>query len=98
MSRSSIERRLTEVAARRRGLQEELGVLAEQLAHLDESAQEAQTQALVSGSPLDEQEHRDASRHADAMRRHRDDVLSQVAKLDVQQDELLDQLMAEKAN
>ena len=97
MSRSAIERRLSDLSARRRTLSDELGVLEQQLAHLDDLAEEARVQAVVSGGPLEEQEKREAERHADAMRRHHSDVLGELAKLDIQQDELLDRLMAEKA-
>ena len=50
--------------------------------------------ALVSEPPLAEHEHREAQRHADAMRRHRDDLLTEIQSLEVSQDDLLDRLMA----
>lgn len=95
MSRSLIERRLFEVAERQRALRAELAVADEQLAALAEAADDARLRALVSETPLAEREHTEAQRHADAMARHRADVLSQLAELERTQDELLDRLLAE---
>ena len=97
MTRSLVERRLSEVAERLRELRGELAVTDEQLAHLAEQADDARLRALVSETPLAGQEHRDAQRHADAMSRHRADVLSSIERLEQTQDELLDRLTAELA-
>ena len=51
------------------GAWEELAVLNEQLAVVQESADEACVRALVSETPLASQEHNEAARHADAMLR-----------------------------
>lgn len=90
-----LERRLFEVGRRLRALRDELGVLDEQVAVVSEAAADAQVRALVSETPLAEQEHREAARHAEAMARSRADVVSKVAELEKAQDELLDQLLAE---
>jgi uncharacterized protein (DUF3084 family) len=95
MSRSLVERRLAEVGARLKQLREELSVSDEQLGHLAEAADDARLRALVSETPLAGREHQDAQRHADAMQRHRADVLDQIARLEQAQDDLLDRLMAE---
>jgi hypothetical protein len=95
MSRSLIERRLFDVAERLRGLREELGVVDEQLAALADAADDARLRALVSETPIAGREHTEAQRHADAMARHRADVLNQLAELERTQDELLDRLLAE---
>ena len=95
MTRSLLERRLTEVADRLRELRRELVVSDEQLRHLVEQADEARLRALVSETPLAEQEHREAQRHAEAMARHRADVQSEVDRLERSQDDLLDRLSAE---
>jgi hypothetical protein len=97
MSRSGIERRLSDVAARLRSRRDELGVIDQQLAHLDDTADEARVKALVSEAPLDDRERKEAERHAEAMRRHRQDVVNDLASLERQQDELLDRMLAEKA-
>jgi hypothetical protein len=72
----------------------ELAVADEQLAHLDDDAEEARLRALVSETPLAGQEHREAQRHADAMRRHRDELAAEVAQLENAQNDLLDRLVA----
>jgi chromosome segregation ATPase len=97
MTRSLVERRLSEVAERLRELRGELAVTDEQLRHLAEQADDARLRALVSETPLAGQEHREAQRHADAMSRHRADVQSTIARLEQTQDELLDRLSAELA-
>ena len=95
MSRSLVERRLTEVSSRLRQLRDDLAVSDEQLAHLVEDADDARLRSLVSETPLADREHHEAQRHADAMQRHRNDLLENIARLEQTQDELLDRLMAE---
>jgi len=95
MSRSLVERRLAEVSARMRQLREELSVSEEQLQHLAEAADDARLRSLVSETPLADREHQDAQRHAEAMQRHRAEVLDSIARLEQTQDELLDRLLAE---
>lgn len=95
MSRSLVERRLTEVATRLKQLRGELAVSDEQLLQLAAEADDARLRALVSETPLAGREHQDAQRHADAMQRHRAEVLEGIAKLEAAQDELLDRLLAE---
>ncbi len=95
MSRSLLERRLTEGADRLKHLQEELGVADEQLAHLADAADDARLRALMSETPLADREHHEAQRHADAMQRHRVEVQDSIDRLERSQDELLDRLVAE---
>ena len=94
VGRTLIERRLRDVSDRLKAVQREVAVANEQLAHLAEEADEARLRALVSETPLAEQEHHEAERHADAMRRHHDDLLAEVRQLELTQDELLDRLLA----
>lgn len=95
MSRSLVERRLSELGTRLRQLRDELAVSEEQLGHLAEAADDARLRSLVSETPVADREHHEAQRHADAMQRHRADVLDQIARLEQTQDELLDRLLAE---
>jgi hypothetical protein len=97
MSRSLVERRLSEVATRLRQLRDDLAVSDEQLAHLAEAADDARLRSLVSETPLADREHHEAQRHADAMQRHRADLLEGIARLEQTQDELLDRLLAESS-
>ena len=64
-------------------------MLEEQLAVVQESADEARVRALVSETPLATQEHNEAARHADAMARARDTLQKGVSDLERRQDELL---------
>ncbi len=95
MSRSLVERRLAELSSRLRQLKEDLAVSEEQLGHLAEAADDARLRSLVSETPLADREHHDAQRHADAMQRHRTELLEGIARLEQTQDELLDRLLAE---
>jgi hypothetical protein len=93
MSRSLVERRLTEVADQLKSLRRELAVADEQLAHFAEEADEARLRALVSETPIAEHEHRAAQKHADTMRRHRAEVQGEIEQLERTQDDLLDRLL-----
>jgi hypothetical protein len=95
MSRAVLERRLDALVARRRALRDELAVVDEQLAALADAAGDARLRALVSETPQAGVEHRDASRSADAMARHRSVLLADLEALDPAEDELLDRLAAE---
>lgn len=95
MSRRQVERRLTEVGKRLRELREELQVADEQLLHLADAADDARLRALVSETPVSDREHREAARHAEAMRSHRTTVAEEIQRLERQQDELLDRFSAE---
>lgn len=93
-----IERRLIETGDRLRVLRDDLRVAEEQLAHFSDEAEDARLRSLVSETPIADREHRDADRHAKAMQRHRDSVAAEIAKLEAQQDALLDQMLAEGSN
>lgn len=92
MSRRNVERRLNEISAQLRDLRHELTVTDEQWAQLAGEADDARLRSLVSETPLAEREHREASRHAEAMARHRSEVAADIAMLERQLDVLLDQL------
>ena len=95
MSRSLLERKLTEVTDRLRHLREELRVVDEQLAVFVDDADDARIRALVSETPLADREHHEARKHADAMARHRAEIAQQIEDLERSQDDLLDRLVAE---
>ena len=95
MSRSLVERKLIEVSERLKELRAELVVTDEQLNHFADAADDARLRALVSETPLADREHHEAQRHADAMGKHRAEVLSTIDQLERRQDELLDRLSAE---
>ena len=95
MSRPVIERRLTEVGERLQRLRADLAVAVEQLAHLTAEAEDARVRSLVSETAQSGSVHRDAERHARAMERHRDDVMADIARLEVAQNDLLDRMGAD---
>jgi hypothetical protein len=49
---------------------------------------------MMAETPAANHESNDARKHVDAMRRHRDHVVAEIAELEVRQDELLDRLSA----
>ena len=89
MHRALLERRIRDVHARLIRAREELAVLDEQLAVVQEEAVEARVRSLVSETPLATREHNEAARHADAMVRARDSLGKVVSDLERRQDELL---------
>lgn len=92
MTRATLERRLTEINVQLRDLRHELAVADEQLAHFADEADDARLRSLVSETPIAEREHRVAARHAEAMERHRNEVVADIGRLEQQQDDLLDRL------
>jgi phosphoserine phosphatase len=95
MSKWLVERKLSESAERLRQLRAELGVVNEQLAFLADAADDARLRAMVSETPMADKEHREAQKHADAMTRHRTQLVTQIGELQKAQDELLERLFAE---
>jgi uncharacterized protein (DUF3084 family) len=92
MTRAMLERRLSEISVQLRDLRHELAVADEQLDQLAGEADDARIRSLASETPLAEREHREAARHAEAMARHRDHVVTDMTRLEEQLDELLDRL------
>ena len=97
MARVLVERRLRDVGARLKRLREELVVTDEQLLQLADEADDARIRSLVSETPSSAREHSEAAGHADAMRRHRQAVAEEIARLEQTQDELLDRFQAGRA-
>ena len=94
MGRRVIERKLAELTDRLSRLRDDLGVADEQLAHLENLAEEARVRALVSETAIADREHREAERHATAMKRQRDRLNDEIDRLEVEQDEMLGRFMA----
>lgn len=94
MSRSSIERKLSEGASRLHALRADLLVTDEQLRQFNDQADDARLRAIVGDNPQATKEHRETARHAEAMSRHRRDVVAEIARLESNQDDLLDKLIA----
>lgn len=94
MSRSLIERRLTDVTNGLRRARAELALLDEQATVFKDAADDARLRSLVSETPMAHRDYSEARRHADAMARSRRVLETQIAKLSATQDELLDRLVA----
>ena len=94
MLRERIERRLRGVSRQLSALRADLRVCEEQLVQVTDEADESRLRALVSETPLAEREYREASRHAERLRRHRDELAERIASLEADQDALLDRLTA----
>ncbi len=87
------ERRLSQVASRLRALRDELAMIDEQLRHLVDDADDLALRALVAETPGASFESNDARKHVEAMIRHREHVVAEIAELEQRQDELLDRLI-----
>lgn len=96
MSRKLVERKLSESAERLKALRVDLRVADEQLAFLADAADDARLRAMVSETPMADREHREAQKHANAMSRHRTELVAQVQELERAQDELLDRLVTDQ--
>ena len=94
MPRDRIERRLRDIGDQLRGLREDLNITEEQLVPVADEAEDSRIRALVSETPLAEREHREAGRHAEKLQRHRDELVKRIARLEADQDSLLDELTA----
>ena len=74
----------------------DLTVADEQLLHFNDDTDDARLRSLVSETPLAEVEHREADRHSAAMARHRADLVDLIARLEAEQDSLLDKMTARR--
>lgn len=87
-----VRRRLSHVSNRLRTLRDELAMVDAQLAHLRDDADDLALRAIVAETPAASIESNDARQHVDAMVRHRQHVMEEIAELEQRQDQLLDQL------
>ncbi len=93
MEQGVVQKRLTEVHQRLVKARQELAIVEEQLLVFDETADDARLRSLVSETPIANHDWNEARRHADAMRRGRDDAQARVTELERAQDELLAKLV-----
>ena len=77
-----VERRLSQIAVRLKSLRDELAMIDEQLDHFASDADDLAIRALVSETPGAAFDANDARKHADAMSRHRDHVVSTITELE----------------
>lgn len=89
MQRFLLERRIRDVHSRLVRARAELAVIEEQLAVVQEEAEEARVRSLVSETPLAAHDYAEVRRHADAMIRARQAMEETVSELSRRRDELL---------
>ncbi|MGA0862419.1 MAG: hypothetical protein ACO3RB_00855 [Ilumatobacteraceae bacterium] len=92
MGQRSVQRKLAQASSRIKEIRDELSVVEDQLAALTDDANDKSLRALVSETPAAGHEYRESQRHADAMRRHRDGLVSELADLEAWINELLDKM------
>ena len=97
MPQRLLKKKLADTSLRLRQLQEELKVAEEQLVHFSDEADEARLRSLVSETPLADQKHREANKHAESMRKHKNMLQTEIMRVEELQDELLDQIESTKA-
>lgn len=90
MVRSRIERRLADVGRRLRALRTDLAVAEQALMQVDGEADDARLRALVSETPVAQKDHERVRRQVEVLRRNRDELRLEIARLEARQDELLD--------
>lgn len=91
-----VERRLRLLTRRLEGVREELRITDEQLVHFADITDDSRIRAMVSETPQADEDHRHAERTSSAMARHRVELIETIARLETEQDELLDALTAKR--
>ena len=97
MAQRLLKKKLADTSLRLRQLQEELKINEEQLVHFSDEADEARLRSLVSETPLADQKHREANKHAESMRKHKYMLQTEIERVEALQDELLDQMDSKNA-
>lgn len=95
MVRSRIERRLANVGKQLKTLRSDLAVAEQALLQVDFEADDARLRSLVSETPVAQKEHEQARRQVEVTRRNRDGLKAEISKLELRQDELLDEYNAQ---
>ena len=92
---ASVRRRVQDLHSRVVTLRADVAVLNEQIEVLDEEVESLRVRAMVSETPLAIKEHAEASRHAELAHKARDNAAQQIAALEIERDELLDDVALE---
>ena len=92
MGQRSVQRKLSQTSARIKEIRDELRIVDDQLEALADDADDKSLRALVSETPSADFEYREAQRHADAMRRHRNALATELGDLESRINDLLDKL------
>ena len=91
-----VERRLRLVGRRLAKVREELRITDEHLLHFVDLTDDSRIRAMVSETPQADEDHREAERTSTARTKHRVELVSTIEKLEREQDELLDDLSAQR--
>ncbi len=89
MQRFMLEHRIRDLHSKLLRARAELALIEEQLAVVNEEAEDARVRSLVSETPLATHEYAEVRRHADAMERARDSMQARVDELVLRRDELI---------
>lgn len=92
MGQRLLQRRLSSASSRLKELQTELHVVKDQMTSLVDDADELSLRALVAETPAADHEYREAKRHADTIVRHHDQLVMEIAEIQVKIDDLLDRM------
>ncbi|MCA1833129.1 MAG: hypothetical protein ABR548_15790 [Actinomycetota bacterium] len=87
--------RLSQLSGEIAEAQTALRIVEEQLAFVEEVAEDARIRALVSETPLADREYRDAQGDLDRMRRSHHDAQVRIEELRTEQDRLLERIFEE---
>lgn len=90
--------RLTLLSAEIAEAQTNLRILEEQLAFVEQVADDARIRALVSETPLADREYREAREDHERMRRSHAEAAARVGELRAEQDRLLERFLDEPAS
>lgn len=93
----NIQERLSQISGEIAEARTSLRILEEQLAYLEEVAEDARIRALVSETPLADREDREARGDVERMRRSHQEAVGQLEELRREQDLLLERMLDEPA-
>ncbi len=94
----NVEKRLSDTRTELARLREGLRILDEQAAYQADVAQEAETRAIVAGTPLADRQLHEAAEDLRRLRRQGDEAREQIAAVAAEQDQLLERLFDAKAS
>ena len=92
MGQRLLQRRFAQTAARLKELRLELLVVADQMSHMVDDANDLSLRALVSETPSAEFEYRESKKHADVVVRHHGQLVAEIADLEGRMNDLLDRM------
>ena len=95
---AAVRRKVQDLQARVVALRAEVAILEEQIEVIDTEVEELRVRAVVSETPLAVKEHAEAVRHAELAHRARQENLDQIARTEIERDQLLAEIAVETAS